>query len=137
MRCNSKMGPTRGEMAEKLLKTNDLSIPNDLESFPENLFLTVFLPPFWSPPPRPPPPRLAPPRIPPPPASPRRASPPPPPSYCNVNPKIAHLQAFWELAWAKMGQKWVKIALNHLFEHPKWCRNNFGKIILDHFWIHK
>ena len=29
-----------------------------------------------------------------------------------------------------MGQRWLKIALNHLFEHPKWSGNNFGK---NHF----
>ena len=29
------------------------------------------------------------------------------------------------------GSKMGQIALNHLFEHPKWCRNNFGKTILD------
>ena len=42
-------------------------------------------------------------------------------------PKTAHFKAFWELAWANMGQKWLKIALGHLFEDPKWSRNNFGK----------
>ena len=26
-----------------------------------------------------------------------------------------------------MGQKWLKIASNHLFEHPKRSWNNFGK----------
>ena len=53
----------------------------------------------------------------------------------NVSPKIALYKPFWEIAWANMRQKWVKISLNHLFEHLKWCRNNFGKnlfgLILD------
>ena len=42
-------------------------------------------------------------------------------------PKIAHFKGFWELAWANMGKIWLKIALNHLFEHPKWFGANFGK----------
>ena len=54
----------------------------------------------------------------------------PPGPPCTVGPKIAPFKAFLEIAWANMGQKWVKIALNHLFEHPKGCRNNFGK---NHF----
>ena len=49
-----------------------------------------------------------------------RNPPPPPraPLCCNVSPKVAHFEAFCEIASAKMGQKWLKIALNHLFEHP-------------------
>ena len=46
-------------------------------------------------------------------------------------------QGFWELAQANMGQKWLKMALDHLFEHPKWSRNNFGKIFFNHFWTHR
>ena len=33
-------------------------------------------------------------------------------------------KAFWEVAWANMGRKWLKAAFSHLFEHPKWSRNN-------------
>ena len=51
--------------------------------------------------------------------------PPDPPPICIIGPNIAHFKAFWELAWANMGQIWVKIALDHLFELPKWSRNNF------------
>ena len=49
------------------------------------------------------------------------------PLCCTVIPKIAHFKASLELAWAHVGPRWLKIALNHLFEHPKWYRNNFGK----------
>ena len=49
------------------------------------------------------------------------------PLCCIVNPKIAHFKGFFGLAWAHAGPRWLKIALNHLFEHPKWSRNNFGK----------
>ena len=31
----------------------------------------------------------------------------------------------------------LKTAQNHLFEHPKWSRNNFVKIILDHFFTYR
>ena len=47
-----------------------------------------------------------------------------------VGPKIAHFKGCWELAWANMGQIWLKLALDHLFELPKWSKNNFGK---NHF----
>ena len=41
---------------------------------------------------------------------------------------LAHFKAFWELAWANMGQIWLKMALNHLFEHRKWgCKGNAGE----------
>ena len=50
---------------------------------------------------------------------------------------IAHFKAFWELAWASMGQRWLKMALNHLFEHQKWLTNNVRKNRFDHFWTHK
>ena len=53
-----------------------------------------------------------------------------PPTVRLVGPKIAHFKGFWYLAWANMGQIRLKIALNYLFEHPKWSRNNFGK---NHF----
>ena len=36
---------------------------------------------------------------------------------CTTNPEIAHFMAFWELAWCDMGQRWLRMALNHLFEH--------------------
>ena len=49
---------------------------------------------------------------------------------CGVNPKIADFKALWELACANMGQRWLKMALNHLFEHRKWSTSNFGK---NHF----
>ena len=55
---------------------------------------------------------------------------PPPPPVRTAGPKIAHFKGFWELAWANMHQIRLKIALNHLFEHPQWSRNNFGK---NHF----
>ena len=54
-----------------------------------------------------------------------------------VGPKIAPFQGSLGLAWASMGQIQLKIALNHLFEHPKWSRNNFGKIVFDPFWTHR
>ena len=54
----------------------------------------------------------------------------------TVSPKIAHFKGFWELAWASMGQTWLKIALIHLFEHPK-CLTNWEKLIFDHFWTHR
>ena len=36
----------------------------------------------------------------------------------------------------EMLQMWLKMALNHLFEHPMWSRNTFGKIIFNHFCTH-
>ena len=50
--------------------------------------------------------------------------------YGNVSSSMAHFKGFWDFAWANIGQKWLKIALNHLFEHPEWSRNNFGQ---NHF----
>ena len=61
----------------------------------------------------------------------------PRPSARTAGPKIAHIKVFWELAWASMRQIWLKIALNHLFEHPKWHRKNFTKKSFDHFWTHR
>ena len=52
---------------------------------------------------------------------------PPEPAIRIVGPKNAYFKVFWEFAWANMGQIWLKVALNHLVEHPKWSRNNFGK----------
>ena len=46
---------------------------------------------------------------------------------------MAHFQGFWELAWANMRHKWLKIAVNHLFEHPKWSGNSLGKSFLTTF----
>ena len=54
----------------------------------------------------------------------------------TVGPEIAHFERFGELALANMGQIWLKIAFNY-FEHPNWSRNNFEKIIFDHFWTHR
>ena len=52
----------------------------------------------------------------------------------TVSPKIGQgFKAFLELAWAHVGPRWLKIALKHLFEHPKWCGNHFGK---NHFRPH-
>ena len=45
----------------------------------------------------------------------------------SLNCPFAHFKGFWDVAWATMGQQWLEIALNHLFEHPKWSRNKFGK----------
>ena len=56
--------------------------------------------------------------------------PPPPPALRIVGSKIALFISFGAFAWANMGQIWLKIASNHLFEHPKWSRNKFGK---NHF----
>ena len=52
-------------------------------------------------------------------------SPPPP-----FRPQMPLVKAFWELSWDDTGPKWVKIASNHLFQHPEWFRNKFGK---NHF----
>ena len=49
------------------------------------------------------------------------------PLYSTTIPKIAHFKAFLELAWAHVGPRWLKMALNHLSELSKWSRNNFGK----------
>ena len=42
----------------------------------------------------------------------------------TVGPKVAYFKGFWDLAWDNVGQILLKIALDHLFEHPKWSRNN-------------
>ena len=39
----------------------------------------------------------------------------------------AHFKGFGGLAWAHVGPRWLKIALNHLFELRKWSKNNLGK----------
>ena len=70
------------------------------------------------------------------PITPPRAFPVDPPC-CSVCPKIAHLRAVLELAWAHVGPRWLKITLKHTFEHPKWPGHNFGKVIVDHFWTRK
>ena len=36
-------------------------------------------------------------------------------------------QALWAVALANMGQRPLETARNHLFEHPKWSRNNLGQ----------
>ena len=61
----------------------------------------------------------------------------PPPPDAPSNAKIAHLKGFWELASANTGFRWLKIASDQLFEHPKWSRNNFEKKSFDHFWTHR
>ena len=70
------IGPNKrgngSKVAENGQKTSDLSIPNDLGSFLENLFFEPFLPPFRF---KPPPPHRA-------------------PLYCNVRLKITHFKAF-------------------------------------------
>ena len=38
-----------------------------------------------------------------------------------AGPKIAYCKGFGELAWATHKR------FNHVFEHPKWSWNNFGK----------
>ena len=43
-------------------------------------------------------------------------------------PKIAHFKAFWELAWANMGERWLKIALNHL-STPIGVGTTLGEIV--------
>ena len=40
---------------------------------------------------------------------------------------IAHFKAFSDFAWVNMHQRWLKIALNHLFEHQKWITHTFGE----------
>ena len=67
--------------------------------------------------------------------------PPPPPAFpvdplcCTISPKNVYFKAFLEPAWAHMGQGWLKIPFNHLFEDPKRSRNNFEKkIMFYHFW---
>ena len=56
---------------------------------------------------------------------------PPPPLYelTVLSCTLAHFKGFWDFAWANMGQIRLKIALNHLFEHPEWSRSNFRKKI--------
>ena len=58
------------------------------------------------------------------------------PLCCTVSPKIAHFKALWELALAHVDPRWLKIALNHLFELLKLSRNNFEKNHFHHFWTH-
>ena len=53
------------------------------------------------------------------------------PPVHNVGPKSAHFKDFWELATVNMGEIWLKIALNCLFEHSEWSGNNFGKTAFD------
>ena len=50
---------------------------------------------------------------------------------CTVSPKISHFKAFFERAQVHVGPRWLKMALNHFFEHPNRSRNTFGK---NHFW---
>ena len=61
----------------------------------------------------------------------------PPPPLHIVSPKNAHFKGFWKLAWVNMGQIWLKIALNHLFEHPKCLGTTLERIIFDHFWTQR
>ena len=61
---------------------------------------------------------------------------PPSPDVRIIGPKIAHSKGFWELAWANMDQIWVKIALDHLFEHPK-RSTTLEKMIFDHSWTYR
>ena len=49
---------------------------------------------------------------------------------CTISPKIVEFKASFQLARAHVGPTWLKMALNHSFEHPKWCRNTFKK---NHF----
>ena len=44
-----------------------------------------------------------------------------------VGPKRPIFKAFWDFPWPKTRHHGLKTALKHLFEHPKWSRNNFGK----------
>ena len=39
-------------------------------------------------------------------------------------------KAFWDFPWPKTRHHGLKMAQKHLFEHPRWSRNNFGK---NHF----
>ena len=63
-----------------------------------------------------PPPRPGPPCIPP---GHRRAG--------LLVPKLPIPRFFLEFSWASMSQEWLKTALNHLFGHSKWSRNNYGR----------
>ena len=36
-------------------------------------------------------------------------------------------KAFWDFPWPKTRHQSLKTGQKHLFEHPKWSRNNFGK----------
>ena len=57
--------------------------------------------------------------------------PPPPTLLPHPPPPVLHYQSpNCPFAWAHMGLRWLQIAFNHLFEHPKRCRNNFGR---NHF----
>ena len=42
-------------------------------------------------------------------------------------PKRPIFKAFWDFPWPKTRHHGLKMAPKHLFEHPKWSRNNFGK----------
>ena len=59
-----------------------------------------------------------------------KTSPPPYPPRTPPVRSVGPKKGVWELAWANMGQGWLKIPLNHLLEHPRWFRNNFGN---NHF----
>ena len=45
----------------------------------------------------------------------------------NLVPKRPVFKAFWEFPWPKSRHQGLKTGQKHLFEHPKWSRNNFGK----------
>ena len=61
-------------------------------------------------------------------------TPDPPPPPCTLQVLKLHISnVFCDLACANVGPIWLKIALNHLFEHPKWSRNDFGKKFLTTF----
>ena len=45
-------------------------------------------------------------------------------------PKRPIFKVFWDFPWPKTRHHGLKTAQKHLFEHPKWSRNNFGK---NHF----
>ena len=38
-------------------------------------------------------------------------------------------KAFWDFPWPKTRRHGLKTGSKHLFEHPSWSRNNFGKMI--------
>ena len=58
------------------------------------------------------------------------------PFFAPFTPKKACLRLFWELASAEMGQKWLKVALTHLFEQSKCLGTTLKKNILDRFLTH-
>ena len=37
-------------------------------------------------------------------------------------------KAFWDFLWPKTRHHGLKTGQKHLLEHPKWSRNNFGKM---------